>query len=77
MATQHNFTCGMFQQLSCGYCGSIFNDLVALRHHLASIQRHPVYSCCGKFFRLREHYLQHRSALMDHHHTCVRGDDEA
>ena len=76
VVSKHTFTFGMIQRINCGYCGSTFVRLAGLRHHLANIRRHPIYSCCGKFFRLREHYLQHQSASWPHHHTCVRGDDE-
>ncbi|KIM87741.1 hypothetical protein PILCRDRAFT_814454 [Piloderma croceum F 1598] len=76
VVSKHSFTFGMIQRINCGYCGSTFVSLAGLRHHLANIRRHPIYSCCGKFFRLREHYLQHQSASWPHHHTCVRGDDE-
>jgi len=77
MVSQHKFTFDMVHQLNCGYCGRTFDSREALRRHLANIQRHPVYSCCGKFFRLREHYVQHRESTVrvDHNHTCVRGDD--
>ena len=67
----------MIVDTSCGYCGRGLPNLESLRRHLANIRRHPVYSCCGKFFRLRHHYEQHRSALVHHEHTCVRNDDEA
>jgi len=73
----HYFTSSMIQHLSCGYCGSRMDGLAQLRYHLANIKRHPVYSCCGTFFRLREDYADHRRSIPANRHwrALVRNDE--
>ncbi|KAG9036096.1 hypothetical protein FRB95_009884 [Tulasnella sp. JGI-2019a] len=58
----HSFTGTMIRGLTCGYCNSRLNSLEDLRNHLANTTTHPVFACCGKFFKKDAHYDQHRGS---------------
>ncbi|KZP08734.1 hypothetical protein FIBSPDRAFT_802690 [Athelia psychrophila] len=71
----HKFTGGMLKTFSCGYCGRYEGNLWDLQAHLMNVGRHPVFSCCGKFYREQRHYEQHQvSGGRDHHDTYIRGE---
>ncbi|KZP22010.1 hypothetical protein FIBSPDRAFT_787821 [Athelia psychrophila] len=73
----HNFTMDMINTFSCGYCGRNQGSLRDLQAHLRHVRRHPVFSCCGRFFRQQGHYEQHRDSVeifRDHHDTYVRAE---
>jgi len=72
---KHQFTSGMIRDTTCGYCYRRLTSLADLQYHLVHVRRHPVYSCCGKFFRLPQHFQQHQDSACYHDHTCVRNDD--
>lgn len=67
----------MINECMCGYCGRQVHTLQALEEHLTNVRRHPVYSCCGRFFRQPEHYEQHKASpgVLNHRDTCVRRED--
>ncbi|KAG9003805.1 hypothetical protein FRB93_010821 [Tulasnella sp. JGI-2019a] len=62
--TGHAFTGAMVRGLTCGYCNARLNSLRDLRLHLANPNQHPVYACCGKFFKTRSHYDQHCRSIV-------------
>lgn len=53
---------------TCPYdeCKAVFNDIRGLEQHLTSVQRHPVFLCCGRPF-----YTQHGR---ENHMRAVHGD---
>lgn len=67
----------MIDTCVCGYCGTQLGTLHNLEEHFVNVREHPVFSCCGSFFRHREHYAQHKASpgILDHHDTCVRGEE--
>ncbi|TRM63510.1 hypothetical protein BD626DRAFT_272723 [Schizophyllum amplum] len=62
LCTRHWFTAGMVRDLRCGYCDVLLNSLADLRYHLEHVTRHPVYACCGRFFRKDVDFERHLSA---------------
>ncbi|RDB30352.1 ATP-dependent RNA helicase DEAH12, chloroplastic [Hypsizygus marmoreus] len=56
---RHWFTANMISSLTCGYCELPLNSLADLRYHLAHVQRHGVYTCCGRFFKRRLDFERH------------------
>lgn len=72
---QHTFTAGMLNTYSCGYCGRNQGSLQDLQAHLANVDGHPVFSCCGKIFRQQIDYQRHQdSGRHRHHNTYTRGE---
>ncbi|KAF7979604.1 hypothetical protein HWV62_26402 [Athelia sp. TMB] len=70
------FTAQMLRTNSCGYCDRAHDDVQGLQAHLSNVQRHPVFSCCGKFFRQQQHYEQHASTGGGYHtDTYVREEN--
>jgi len=49
----------MIRNLSCGYCAIQLNSLADLRYHLLHVRHHPLYACCGRFFRRRLDFDRH------------------
>ena len=62
LCTRHWFTTNMVRDLRCGYCDAMLNSLADLRYHLEHVNRHPVYACCGRFFRRNEDFERHLDA---------------
>ncbi|KAL1746746.1 hypothetical protein HDZ31DRAFT_33531 [Schizophyllum fasciatum] len=62
LCTRHWFTTGMVRDLRCGYCDVLLNSLADLRYHLEHVTRHPVYACCGRFFRRDIDFERHLEA---------------
>ncbi|KAJ7487800.1 hypothetical protein FB451DRAFT_1528476 [Mycena latifolia] len=59
ICSRHGFTTDMIRNLVCGYCNARLNSLADLRFHLRRVRHHPLYSCCGRFFRRVEDYERH------------------
>jgi len=59
VCSRHWFTTDMIRKLVCGYCNVRLNSLADLRYHLLHVERHPVYSCCGRFFKRVEDFERH------------------
>jgi hypothetical protein len=59
VCSRHPFTTGMISNLVCGYCNVRLNSLADLRFHLSRVRHHPVFSCCGRFFRRVQDYERH------------------
>ncbi|GAA6029673.1 hypothetical protein JCM8097_000996 [Rhodosporidiobolus ruineniae] len=59
---RHAFTEIFLRDNECGYCQLQFASPAALLSHLASTPPHPVYSCCGRFYRALAHLDQHVDA---------------
>jgi hypothetical protein len=59
MRGRHWFTNDMLNTLTCGYCDRRVNSRAALRHHLANVRHHPVFACCGRFFKREIDYERH------------------
>jgi hypothetical protein len=51
----------MIRNLSCGYCEIRLNSLADLRYHLLHVRHHPIYACCGRFFRRRQDFERHEA----------------
>ncbi|KAL8290135.1 hypothetical protein RQP46_003074 [Phenoliferia psychrophenolica] len=64
----HPFTAD-FLQRKCGYCDDRFNSIADLQQHLATTQRHRVFTCCHKFFRVQAHLGQHLDSRTTKHHA--------
>ncbi|KAJ7695393.1 hypothetical protein B0H17DRAFT_1271880 [Mycena rosella] len=64
VCSRHYFTTDMIRNLVCGYCNVRLNSLADLRFHLLHVRRHPVYSCCGRFFRRVEDYERHTNTYL-------------
>ncbi|KAG5654567.1 hypothetical protein H0H81_000092 [Sphagnurus paluster] len=72
LSLKHWFTANMVNALTCGYCDLRLNSLADLRYHLAHVRRHPVYTCCGRFFKRRVDFEKHvASKGYDHDHQMV------
>ncbi|KAG8934216.1 hypothetical protein FRC02_010386 [Tulasnella sp. 418] len=77
VSTRHWFTSDMIRNLTCGYCQVRLNSLQDLRYHLTHTRRHPVYTCCGKFFKREQDYQRHEASNIYYHdHTMVREDTD-
>ncbi|KAF7289868.1 RBR-type E3 ubiquitin transferase [Mycena indigotica] len=59
VCSRHWFTTEMINTLICGYCNVRLNSLADLRFHLTHVRRHPVYACCGRFFKHEIDYDRH------------------
>ncbi|KAJ6631063.1 hypothetical protein B0H10DRAFT_1980669 [Mycena sp. CBHHK59/15] len=59
VCSRHWFTTDMIRNLVCGYCDVKLNSLADLRFHLLHVRRHPVYSCCGRFFKRVQDFERH------------------
>ncbi|KAJ7151190.1 hypothetical protein C8R46DRAFT_1008020 [Mycena filopes] len=59
VCSRHWFTTDMIRNLVCGYCNVRLNSLADLRFHLLHVRHHPVYSCCGRFFKRVQDYERH------------------
>lgn len=59
VSERHRFTLDMVEALTCGYCDAELYSLRDLKYHLAHVQHHRVFACCGRFFRREEDYEQH------------------
>ncbi|KAJ7048506.1 hypothetical protein C8F01DRAFT_1190188 [Mycena amicta] len=59
ICSRHWFTTNMISTLVCGYCNVRLNSLADLRFHLSRVRHHPVYACCGRFFRRCQDYERH------------------
>ena len=59
LCTRHPFTTDMMRDLQCGYCDVLLNSVADLQYHLSHVRRHPVYACCGRFFRREIDYERH------------------
>ncbi|KAJ7770461.1 hypothetical protein B0H16DRAFT_1515548 [Mycena metata] len=57
--SRHPFTTEMVRTLMCGYCNVRLNSLADMRFHLLHVRHHPVYACCGRFFRRAQDYERH------------------
>jgi len=68
----HPFTREMITTLTCGYCSSRLNSINDLRYHLSNVRYHPVFSCCGRFFRRETDFEKHREAKSFHNHEATR-----
>ncbi|KZT28083.1 hypothetical protein NEOLEDRAFT_1161274 [Neolentinus lepideus HHB14362 ss-1] len=56
---RHWFTHAMLQDLTCGYCNVKLNSVADLQYHLAHTRHHPVYACCGRFFKRDVDFERH------------------
>ncbi|KAK7046632.1 RBR-type E3 ubiquitin transferase, partial [Favolaschia claudopus] len=63
VCSRHPFTTDMIRNLVCGYCNVRLNSLADLRFHLSHVRHHPVFFCCGRFFRREQDYDRHVEAL--------------
>lgn len=68
----HPFTREMITTLTCGYCNSRLNSIDDLRYHLGNVRYHPVFSCCGRFFKREADFVKHREAKSNHNHEVTR-----
>ncbi|KAF9652364.1 hypothetical protein BDM02DRAFT_3089237 [Thelephora ganbajun] len=68
----HPFTREMITTLTCGYCNSRLNSINDLRYHLSNVRYHPVFSCCGRFFKRENDLERHREAKFAHNHEVTR-----
>jgi hypothetical protein len=62
VGARHEFTRTMLHTLTCGYCNARLNSLADLRYHLSHVTRHPVYACCGRFFKRDVDFERHVDA---------------
>ncbi|KAG8934215.1 hypothetical protein FRC02_010385 [Tulasnella sp. 418] len=75
--TRDWFTSDMISNLTCGYCQNQLNSLQDLKYHLTHTRSHPVYTCCGRFFKQVQDYQKHEASnLYTHDQTMVRENTE-
>jgi hypothetical protein len=68
----HPFTREMITTLTCGYCNSRLNSIDDLKYHLNNVRYHPVFSCCGRFFRRDTDLERHREGKPFHNNELIR-----
>ncbi|PCH44865.1 hypothetical protein WOLCODRAFT_78291 [Wolfiporia cocos MD-104 SS10] len=62
LCSKHLFTSQMIQNLECGYCNARLTSTDDLQYHLSHVRRHPVYACCGRFFKSELDLERHQNA---------------
>ncbi|KAH7882297.1 hypothetical protein F5I97DRAFT_1817067 [Phlebopus sp. FC_14] len=72
----HAFTQRMIGLLVCGYCNAHATSLADLLYHLSHVRHHPVYACCGRFFKDEADFDRHCEARIvrfdEHVHRVAR-----
>lgn len=68
----HPFTREMITTLTCGYCDSRLSSIDDLKYHLNNVRYHPVFSCCGRFFRRDIDLERHREGKPYHNNEVIR-----
>ncbi|THH30196.1 hypothetical protein EUX98_g3975 [Antrodiella citrinella] len=62
LCTRHPYTANMIANLTCLYCDVRLNSLADMQYHLVHTRRHPLYTCCGRFFKRAEDWNRHTEA---------------
>lgn len=71
------FTKNMIATLTCQYCFARLTSLADLRYHLSHTTKHPVYACCGRFFKTEADFQKHATMKWgDHENQVTRLLDE-
>lgn len=70
------FTRDMVAMLTCQYCFARLNSLADLRFHLSRTNKHPVYACCGRFFKRATDLRKHIDMAWSHNNQVVRVTDD-
>jgi len=68
----HPFTREMISTLTCGYCNTRLNSINDLRYHLSNVRYHPVFSCCGRFFKRDADLKRHDGSKFGHNYQATR-----